>query len=251
MNPRLAADIVWIVALALLALTGCDAMPGRPRQSDRPTLPSEVTAFTVLYGQYCAGCHGADGRLGAARPLNDPIYLALVPPERLRQIIAQGVPGTAMPAFATGAGGALTGAQIEALSSDMLRRWGQPATVKDLALPPYDAAEAVAEGVSPGDPERGREVYAAACAGCHGADGGGGRQGGSVVDAAYLALVSDQALRTAVIVGRTDLGMPDWRGDVAGQPLTPQQIADVVAWLASHRVPVVGRSGSGVQAGRR
>jgi mono/diheme cytochrome c family protein len=251
MSSRLAADVVWIVALALLALAGCDAMPGRPRQGDRAVLPSEVTAFTALYGQHCAGCHGADGRLGAARPLNDPIYLALVPPERLRQIIAQGVPGTAMPAFATGAGGALTGAQIEALSSDMLRRWGQPSTVKDLALPPYDATGVVAEGVSPGGPERGREVYAVACAKCHGADGRGGRQGGSVVDAAYLALVSDQALRTAVIAGRTDLGMPDWRGDVPGQPLTPQQIADVVAWLASHRVPVVGRSSSSVQAGRQ
>ena len=53
--------------------------------------------FAELYGQSCAGCHGTDGRLGAARPLNDPVYLALVPQDRLRVIIAQGVPGTAMP----------------------------------------------------------------------------------------------------------------------------------------------------------
>jgi cytochrome c oxidase cbb3-type subunit 3 len=250
MSSRPAANMVWIMALATLVLSGCDAMPGRPRQAAGPVLPSEVTAFTALYGQHCAGCHGADGRLGAARPLNDPIYLALVPQERLRNIIAQGVPGTAMPAFAVSAGGGLTEKQIEALVSDMLTRWGQPSTVKDLALPPYDAPQAVADGVSAGDPERGREVYAVACAGCHGADGSGGRNGGSVVDAAYLALVSDQALRTAVIAGRTDLGMPDWRGDIPGQPLTPQQIADVVAWMAAHRVPVVGRSGSGVQVRR-
>jgi mono/diheme cytochrome c family protein len=251
MSSRLTADIVRIVTLALLTLAGCDAMPGRPRQSDRPVLPSEVTAFTALYGQHCAGCHGADGRLGAARPLNDPIYLALVPQERLRQIIAQGVPGTAMPAFVASAGGTLTEAQIGALLSGMLGRWGQLSAVKDLALPPYATTEAVAGGVSPGDPERGWEVYAVACAGCHGADGRGGRQGGSVVDAAYLALVSDQALRTAVVAGRTDLGMPDWRGDVPGQPLTPQQIVDVVAWLASHRVPVIGRASPTAQAGRR
>jgi cytochrome c oxidase cbb3-type subunit III len=250
MSLRPTATIVCIVALATLVLTGCDAMPGRPRQADRSVLPSEVTAFTALYGQHCAGCHGADGRLGAARPLNDPIYLALVPQERLRNIIAQGVPGTAMPALAVSAGGALTETQIGALVSDMLAHWSQPSTVKDLELPPYDAAHAVADGVSAGDPERGREVYASACAGCHGADGSGGRKGGSVVDAAYLALVSDQALRTAVIAGRTDLGMPDWRGDIPGQPLTPQQIADVVAWMAAHRVPVVGRSGSSVQVRR-
>jgi hypothetical protein len=71
-----------------------------------------------------------------------------------------------------------------------------------------------------------------------------------VVDAAYLALVSDQALRTAVIAGRTDLGMPDWREDIPGQPLTPQQISDVVAWLAARRGPVVGRSGSRVEVRR-
>jgi cytochrome c oxidase cbb3-type subunit III len=250
MSFRPAASIVWIVALAMLVLTGCDAMPGRPRQTNRPALPSEVTAFSALYGQHCAGCHGADGRLGAARPLNDPIYLALVPPDRLRTIIVQGVPGTAMPAFAASAGGALTEAQIDAMVGDMLMRWSQPATVKDLALPPYDTIAAVANDASPGDPERGREVYAVACASCHGADGRGGSKGGAVVDAAYLALVSDQALRTAMIAGRTDLGMPDWRGDIPGQALTPQQITDVVAWLASHRVPVVGRSGSSVQVQR-
>jgi mono/diheme cytochrome c family protein len=244
------ATMVCIVALAVLVLTGCDVMPGRPQPADRPVLPSEETAFTALYGQHCAGCHGADGGLGAARPLNDPVYLALIPQERLRNIIAQGVPGTAMPAFAAGAGGALTEAQIEAMVGDMLTRWSRPSMVKALALPPYDAAQAVADGVSAGDPERGREVYARACAGCHGADGSGGRKGGSVVDAAYLALVSDQALRTAVIAGRTDLGMPDWRGDIPGQPLTAQQVADVVAWLAAHRVPVAGRSGASVQARR-
>jgi cytochrome c oxidase cbb3-type subunit 3 len=57
-------------------------------------------------------------------------------------------------------------------------------------------------------------------------------------------------LRTAVIAGRTDLGMPDWREDIPGQPLTPQQISDVVAWLTSQRQPVVGRSGTSMQVRR-
>ena len=189
---------------------------------------------------------------GPPAPLNDPVYLALVPRERLRTDHCSGRPGTAMPAFAASAGGALTEAQIDALVSDMLTRWSQPALVKDLTLPPYDAAEAVANGsTSPGDPEQGREVYAVACAGCHGADGNGGQKGGSVVDPSYLALVSDQALRTAIIAGRTDLEMPDWRGNIPSQALTPQQIADLVAWQVSYRVPVMGRSGSSVQAGRQ
>jgi cytochrome c oxidase cbb3-type subunit 3/ubiquinol-cytochrome c reductase cytochrome c subunit len=56
-----------------------------------------------------------------------------------------------------------------------------------------------------------------------------------VINPAYLALVSDQALRTAIIVGRSDLGMPDWRANISGRPMSPQEISDVVAWLVSHR----------------
>ena len=59
--------------------------------------------------------HGADGRLGAARPLNDPLYLALASTATLRTMIAQGVPGTSAPAFAQQAGGPLTDKQIDAL----------------------------------------------------------------------------------------------------------------------------------------
>jgi cytochrome c oxidase cbb3-type subunit III len=52
--------------------------------------------------------------------------------------------------------------------------------------------------------------------------------------------VSPQHLRTTIIAGRSDLGMPDWRGN-GGSPLTPQQVADVVAWLVAQRQPVPGR----------
>jgi mono/diheme cytochrome c family protein len=82
--------------------------------------------------------------------------------------------------------------------------------------------------------KRGATVYQTYCAKCHGPEGKGGETGGSVVDASYLALVSDQGLRTAVIAGRVDLGMPDWRGYVPGKPMTDQEISDVVAWMASH-----------------
>jgi cytochrome c oxidase cbb3-type subunit III len=248
MTRRVSAMIVASAALATFVLVGCDAMPGRPRQADHPVSPSHVMAFSALYGQNCAGCHGAEGNLGAARPLNDPIYLALVGPDRLRKIIAQGVPGTSMPGFA--AGGALTEPQISALVGEMSKRWGRPMQASEVPLPPYDAAGAVDHGSGPGNPDQGSKVFTEACARCHGPDGNGGDKGGSVVDAAYLALVSDQALRTAVIAGRTDLGMPDWREDIPGQPLTPQQISDVVAWLAARRGPVVGRSGSSVEVRR-
>jgi hypothetical protein len=55
------------------------------------------------------------------------------------------------------------------------------------------------------------------------------------VDPSFLSLVSDQELRTLVIVGRPELGAPDWRGNVSGQPMSDQEISDVVAWLGSKR----------------
>ena len=53
-----------------------------------------------------------------------------------------------------------------------------------------------------------------------------------MVDTAYLRLVSDQYLRTVVIAGRPELGMPGFRDYVPGKPMTPDEISDVVAWLA-------------------
>src|SRR5439155_2855327 len=111
--------------------------------------------------------------------------------------------------------------------------WARPDTLRGVSVPPYAAKL--------GDPARGGAVYAAACASCHGADGGGGAKARSVVDPSYLALVSDQYLRTTVIAGRADLGMPDWRGDLPGRPLASAEISDVVAWLVAQRRPVPGR----------
>jgi cytochrome c oxidase cbb3-type subunit 3/ubiquinol-cytochrome c reductase cytochrome c subunit len=47
-------------------------------------------------------------------------------------------------------------------------------------------------------------------------------------------------LRSIVIAGRPEEGMPDWRSDGA-QPLTDQQITDIVAWLGSKRTASPGQ----------
>ena len=225
-----------LVALVILILAaGCDQLPGKPTPEERWRPATEVTDFSQLYALNCAGCHGADGRLGAARPLNDPLYLALVSDATLRAMIAQGVPGTSAPALAQQVGGPLTDKQIDILVEGMRSRWGKAENFKNVAFPPYSLQDASAKGSGPGDSQRGAAAYQTYCAQCHGKDGNGGPKGGSVINPAYLALVSDQALRTAVIVGRSDLGMPDWRANISGRPMSPQEISDVVAWLASHR----------------
>lgn len=217
---------VVLAALALIA-SGCDWFPGRPRPSERPIAPSQVTSFKALYGDNCAGCHGADGRFGAALPLNNPIYLALVDDTSLRRVIAQGDAGTLMPAFALKAGGNLTDSQITILIRGMRRRWGSMPAL-GVGAPPYAAG-------GKGDAEQGAKEFAQYCGSCHGPRARAGSQAGSVVDGAFLSLVNDRYLRTLVIAGRPDLDHPDWRQDVPGHPLSAQEVSDIVAWLAQQR----------------
>ncbi len=217
-----------LLLTAIAALPACDRLPGRPTEAERFVRPDAVTSFADLYAANCAGCHGDDGRGGAAQPLRDPLYLAVVPADALRRVIAEGVPGTMMPAFAAHHGGPLTDEQVGLLVDGMRSRWADPDGFVNTRLPRWT--------VSPGDVRRGARVFASACARCHGADGTGG-SAGSVVDPWFLALSSDQALRTNVIAGRPDLGQPDFRTVDPSGPLNDRQIDDLVAWLASHRHP--------------
>jgi mono/diheme cytochrome c family protein len=133
-----------------------------------------------------------------------------------------------MPAFAQSAGGMLTDQQIDAIVGG-IRSWAQPDLVRSDILPPYTTPV-------PGDPRHGADVYATYCSACHGPDGRGGNKASSIVNDSYLALVSDQDLRTNVIVGRPELGAPDWRNNVPGKAMSPKEISDVVAWLAAQRL---------------
>ena len=83
-------------------------------------------------------------------------------------------------------------------------------------------------------PLRAQAAFATFCASCHGADGNGGKAG-SVINPAYVGLVSDQYLRTIVIAGRNDLGCPDFQSRVAGKAMSEEEISGVVAWLVSQR----------------
>ena len=233
--PPFHHSIIPILFLAIILTIGCDRLPGKPTLEERWTPATEVTDFSQLYARNCSACHGADGRLGAARPLNDPLYLSFVSALTLRAAITRGVPGTSAPPFAQQYGGSLSEKQIDVLVQGIVSQWGKPENFKNVAFPPYGLQDASLKGATPVDQQRGAIAYRTYCAQCHGADGNGGPKGGSVIDPAYLALVSDQALRTTVIVGRSDLGMPDWRGNISGRPMSGQEISDVVAWLASHR----------------
>ena len=100
-----------------------------------------MTDFATLYGENCAGCHGADGKSGAAIAMNNPVYLAIIDDASMRRVIANGVPGTAMPPFAQSAGGSLTDHQIDLLIAGIRKNWaGAPEA--GAGAPPYSGSAA-------------------------------------------------------------------------------------------------------------
>jgi mono/diheme cytochrome c family protein len=225
----------WVLIVLCVLTAGCD-LPGKPEPSEQYVAPHKEMSFNVLFHQNCAGCHGKIGTLGPAPPLLDKLFLAIIPEAELRRVVSEGRAGTLMPAFAEGKGGPLTADQINVLVETMKPRGGQlpPAAT---GAPPYLVAQDPA--AQAGNIEAGRKVFARACAGCHGGHGQGGKDVGAINDVDFLALISDQALRRIVITGRPDLGMPDYADPKDRpkdfQPLTSQEVTDVVALLASWR----------------
>ena len=219
--------IVGVVSISVF-ISGCASAPGRPLPKDLPIVPGDISDFKVLYGQNCAGCHGSEGKGGAAIALADPVYLAIADDTVLRRAATNGIPGTSMPAFAQSAGGMLTDNQIDLIANGIRERWSQPDVFRGADPPPYSSSR-------PGDSTRGSQVYATYCSSCHGVDGRGAKKASSIVDGSFLGLINDQELRTIVIAGRPELGAPDWRSDVPGKPMSQQDVSDVVAWVASQR----------------
>jgi mono/diheme cytochrome c family protein len=240
MNAR-SLIIALLACAACFASAGCDA-PGKPKLQSQAERPDEVLAFQTLYKQNCAACHGDDGKNGAAIALANPIYLATAGLDNLLRVTASGVSGTAMPPFGKTAGGMLTDRQIQIIARGMMDTWGNPNALA--GQPSFAYASS-----NPGDPAKGNAAFSTFCARCHGTDGAGistnkGTRTGSIVDPAYLALVSDQGLRSTIIAGEPGEGMPDWRSDLpgpAGRAMTDQEITDVVAWIVSHRIATPGQ----------
>jgi len=218
--------------LLLVAVAGCGEVP---LEQPATTVADRARTWTELYAVHCAGCHGADGTLGAARPMRDAAYLNTVPQAELERVVCEGQ-GTLMPALGTDRGGSLSPDEVHLLVSGMVEAWG-----KDGRRGPQ------AWSASLGDAASGAGVYATFCQGCHGVpDGLQPGTHGSVSDPNYLRLVSDQGLRSAVLFGRADLSA-SCNGPYPGQPadrrLDAGEVADVVAFLSGKR-PQFGRKDS-------
>jgi cytochrome c oxidase cbb3-type subunit 3 len=210
--------------VSCVAMLSC-AAPGQHVAEEPVIRPSEVTDFRLLYAQNCSGCHGPNGQGALSVAIGKPVYLAIADDPTIRRVTEEGTAGTAMPAFSQKAGGFLTDAQIDILVRG-IRAWSRQGSLINSRPPAYAASLT-------GNAARGQDVFADYCSSCHGAGGSGVR---AIADSSYLALVTDQHLRTVIIAGMPNLGMPDWRGYAA--PLSDPDVTDVVAWLAMHRSPL-------------
>jgi cytochrome c oxidase cbb3-type subunit 3/ubiquinol-cytochrome c reductase cytochrome c subunit len=219
-----------LAALGSLSLAGCHA-PGKPEPE--VARPEQLQDFAPLYKQNCAACHGEEGRSGLAVSLANPVYIAIAGKQAILNATAKGGPGALMPAFARKHGGTLTDQQVEILAEGIIHHWGRSGVLGGETPPSYAATLT-------GDTSAGETAFHAYCARCHSASNESQPasvkkiDAGSLTDPSYLALISDQSLRSTILSGRPDEGMPDWRG-FTSHPLTDQQITDIVAWLASQR----------------
>ena len=211
----------------VMGSVGCHRRIGPPNDQEELLRPESVLSFDRLYKQNCSACHGENGSGGPALDLANTNYQALVDDGSLRHSITSGMPGTEMPAFGESAGGFLTTQQVNVLIAGMRSRWAH-ADQKLRDMPGYSSNTM---GIS----ERGQQLFQMNCFSCHQQ----GRQ--KIDDTSYLALVSDQSLRTIVIAGRPDLGQPDWRQVRPARPLTDQDVSDIVAYLHSLRSDTPGQ----------
>ncbi|QQY08228.1 MAG: c-type cytochrome [Candidatus Xiphinematobacter sp.] len=212
---------LYVTVGGMLFLGGC-RMPGRPAVTSLWRPPESNLDFHSLYATNCIACH-ADRR-GVISPvinLNNSTYLSLIAPERMYQVIADGVPGTAMPAFSEKRGGRLTEAQINVLVKGIYA-WASPGETSQ-SLPAYTAPL--------GNAEHGATVFSTYCARCHVGDTRT-KVWGSITESSYLGLVSNQYLRTIIISGRPEVGHPNWK---ELSPMSAQDVSDVVAWMAKER----------------
>ena len=257
-----------LALLSVVVAVACVGACGKISTTD-PVENVVVTTVQVAmqnYAQNCSACHGANGVNGAARPLADANYLASVGRDALINIATNGVPGSFCPGFGPNSLGKWIAMpqpeqnptqdaenkvnpdpkqvaeekarqekeekakRVPNLVDGMLDAWGKNGVALSI---PWSVKLA-----SAGNASNGQAVYAATCQSCHGAPNFKGvTAAGSVTDPNYLRLITDQGLRSAILFGRPERGMPGWNGpfphQAADRKLSSQEISDVVVFLRS------------------
>ncbi len=179
--------------------------------------PGDATSGTVLYGQFCASCHGenatgyAEGGPGPA--IGNAGFLAIASDDYIFQTIKHGRTGTAMRPFSGSRGLAnLSDQEIGDIVSYLRNRSDAPPPVASTGP----------------DLNKGKMHFDANCAACH-QPNGAGRPGiaPSIGNRDFLALVTDDFIKDVVRRGRFGTAM------VQRPDLSDAVLDDIVAYLRS------------------
>ena len=179
------------------------------------TLEDEaIERGAATYIEDCADCHGEQGEgvRGTAPALNTREFLAEASDHSLFSAIADGRPGTSMPAWGQAQGGPHNTQVIDDMVA-LIRSWEESAPSLD-------------EIVLQGDAQRGAIVFSTTCYVCHGISGEGTEKGLRLNDPVHLAKYTDDYYREVIAKGRSDKGMPTW-----GSVLSEAEIEDLVAYI--------------------
>ena len=176
-----------------------------------------------LYQQFCGFCHGSDGTgylADNANALSNQDFLSVATDDFLTLSTVHGRPGTPMSPWGVEKGGPLDEGMVSNIVA-FIRTWQ---TEPSLTHPAPTLA---------GNPQRGRPLYNAVCASCHGTDGEG-VSAVSLNNPWFLNTVEDGFIAHAIQVGRRGTAMGAY-----GPPLVNQQgLADLVALIRSWERPV-------------
>jgi cbb3-type cytochrome c oxidase subunit III len=187
-----------------------------------------ATDGATLWGTFCAACHGPAGEgmryPGAAAfpAVANPDFVAVASDRFLRETIAHGRPGRRMPAWGEGEGG-LRPAEIEAVIAHLRALAG------GIPGPSDDEPLRWAKG----DAVSGAQLYAQACASCHG-ERGEGKEGPALANPRFLAAASDTYLVESTRRGRRGTSMPAFASaSPTHRVLADEEIVSIVAFMRS------------------
>lgn len=177
-----------------------------------------------LYVENCAVCHGVEGQGRAGASLE--AFSGIDVSASLSTIIAQGVEGSAMPAWAQANGGPLTQEDITDIVAYIVEAFQGTEPIHP--LPTYQPPPITPLPDVSGDPVLGAVVYRQNCFACHGEEGRG--RFGSPLAKSWPVTQPEVYILGVVRQGIPGTTMPAW-AQANGGPLSMVDIENVTSYV--------------------
>lgn len=208
-------SIPWVLMVAGLLFVGAAAQEG-----------GDPEHGAQLFLENCAMCHGEDGKGRVGASLES--FPGVEPDATIRQVIAQGISGTVMPAWGMQNGGPLSDQDIEDIAVYLVGILNGTEPVQP--APTYQPPPITPLPDIVGDPSEGAVIFQKNCAACHGKEAQGGF--GWPLAKSWPGTNPDAFIRQVVSQGIEGTIMPSW-GEQYGGPLSAVQVENVASYVLS------------------